>query len=67
MANKIDLNKASAEEISNIEGITKETAKAIVDYRENKKGNIKRLDELGGLNGIDFYLMENIRNASNLG
>ncbi|MGK7390400.1 MAG: ComEA family DNA-binding protein [Candidatus Cyclobacteriaceae bacterium M2_1C_046] len=67
MTNKIDLNRASADEISNIDGITKETAEAIVDYRENKKGNIERLDELAGLNGLDYYLMENIRNSTDLG
>ena len=67
MGNQIDLNRASSDQISKIEGITKETAEAIVDYRENKKGDIKRLDELAGLNGMDYYLLENIRNASNLG
>lgn len=67
MANKIDLNNASVEEISRIEGITNEMAKAIVEYRENKDGKIENLDELNGLNGIDFYLMENIRKASHMG
>lgn len=66
MANKINLNKASVDEISNIEGITNETAQAIVDYRKSKKGEIQSLDELSGLNGIDLYLLENIRDASEI-
>lgn len=66
MANKINLNEASVDEISNIEGISRETAQSIVSYRENKKGKIESLDEIGGINGIDFYLLENIRDASNI-
>lgn len=66
MANKINLNEASIDEISGIEGITKETAQSIVSYRENKKGRIQSLDEISGLNGIDVYLLEKIRDTSTI-
>lgn len=48
---KIDLNKATADELTIIPGIGKSTAKKIIDYR-TQYGNFYRVDDLTNVKGI---------------
>jgi competence ComEA-like helix-hairpin-helix protein len=60
MAKRLNINNASAEEISNsIEGIGPETAQLIVNYRESN-GNINKIK------GIDDTMIDKIRNRSDI-
>lgn len=51
-AKKLDLNKATFAELLLLPEMSPRTAKAIVDYRETKKG-FKSVDELASVPGID--------------
>lgn len=53
---KLDLNKATFAELLLLPEMTPRTAKAIVDYRETRKG-FKSVDELASVPGIDKRAM----------
>lgn len=50
---KVAVNKASADELSTVAGLTKANAAAIVQHRE-KNGAFKTLDDLKAIAGIDW-------------
>jgi len=57
---KIDVNKATASDLSTIKYINFDLAKEIVDYRILREG-IKEIAELERIEGINDYLLERIR------
>ncbi len=58
---KIDINKATAEELASIKGIGQKKAAAIVKYRK-AHGMIKSIDELKNIKGIDEKIISNLKN-----
>jgi competence protein ComEA len=56
----INLNTASAAELSGLKGIGDVKAKAIVDHRE-KNGPFKSVDDLASVPGIGDKLLETLR------
>lgn len=64
MPNKVNLNRASVEEIANnIEGVGRETAEAIVNYRENN-GPIRNADDLREIHDIDDTMSRKIKEGA---
>lgn len=59
-AEAVDINKASAEEIAELDNIGPKKAKEIVEYRE-KNGAFKSLDDLQGVKGIGKATIEKNR------
>jgi competence ComEA-like helix-hairpin-helix protein len=62
----IDLNEADAEELEQIEGISAERARLIVDYRE-ENGPFHSWDDLARVGGIAAPLVAEIRAHATLG
>jgi len=56
----VNVNTASAAELTTISGIGESKAKAIVDYRE-KNGAFKTVDDLKAVQGIGDKLLEKVR------
>ena len=61
MSGKININKASLEEIQALSGIGESKAKAIIKYRE-ENGNFKKIEDLMNVSGIGEALYEKIKN-----
>ena len=61
MLGKININKASLEEIQALSGIGESKAKAIIKYRE-ENGNFKKTEDLMNVSGIGEALYEKIKN-----
>jgi len=59
-ADKIDLNKATAEQLSKCPGITSTLAKAIVEYRA-KSGPFKAPEDLLKVKGITNEILDKIK------
>jgi len=57
---KIDVNKATASDLSTIKYINFDLGKEIVDYRTLREG-IRDIDELLNIEGINQYLFERIK------
>lgn len=57
---KININKASIEELSTLYGIGEVKAKAIIDYRE-KNGGFKSIEDLGSVDGIGSKTVDKLR------
>ena len=62
----INLNTASAAEISRLKGIGDAKAKGIVEYRE-KNGPFKSVDDLRHVHGIGDKLLEKLRSHVTVG
>jgi len=65
-AQKINLNTASAQELTSLRGIGDKTAAAIVEYRESH-GTFKSVDELVEVRGIGEKLMTSLRDQVTIG
>ncbi|MBI5666231.1 MAG: helix-hairpin-helix domain-containing protein [Nitrospirae bacterium] len=59
---KLDINQASAQELSKLPGIGKKKAEAIVAYR-NEKGKFSSVDDLSKIDGIGKKTLEKIRGS----
>jgi len=57
---KININKASVEQLVELKGIGEKTALKIVEYRE-KEGNFKSVDDLVNVKGVGTKTMDKIR------
>ena len=58
---KININKASLEELMSLDGIGEAKAKSIIEYR-NTNGLFKSLEELKNISGISEKIYEKIKN-----
>ena len=58
--NKIDINTAGVEQLSNLQGIGPAIAQRIIDYRE-ANGNFMSIDEITNVRGIGAILFEKIK------
>lgn len=59
-SDKVNINKATIEELMTLTGVGESKAKAIVDYRE-ENGNFKSIEEIKNVSGIGDALYENIK------
>lgn len=59
-ADKVNLNQATCDELTQLKGIGPATAQKIVDFRE-ANGPFKRIEDLMKVKGIGPKIFENIR------
>lgn len=59
---KINLNTATVDDLSSLEGIGESKAKAIIDYRE-KNGGFKSIEEIKNVSGIGDKAFEKIKDV----
>ena len=65
-SNKIDLNKASVEDLMQIKGIGQKYAERIVEYRE-KNGGFKKIEDIMEVKGIGQKKYESIKDFIKVG
>lgn len=63
---KVNLNSASAQELTNLRGIGDKTAQAIVEYRQSH-GPFKSVEELVEVKGIGDKLLASLREHVTVG
>jgi comEA protein len=63
---KININTASAQDLTSLRGIGEKTAEAIVEYRESH-GPFKSVEELVEVRGIGEKLMASLRDSVTVG
>src|SRR5262245_40512763 len=63
---KLNINTASAQELTNLRGIGDKTAQAIVEYRESH-GGFKSVEELVEVRGIGEKLVASLRDQVTVG
>lgn len=56
-ADKININTATADELTQLDGIGDKKAQAIIEYRE-KNGKFRAVDELTNIDGISTLILE---------
>lgn len=56
---KVNINTATAEELTLLPGVGKALAERIIEYR-TKNGPFRRIDELGNVNGIGSKKLEGL-------
>ena len=59
--NKVNINKATLEQLLTISGIGESKAKSIIEYR-TQNGEFKQLEDIMNLSGIGESLYEKIKN-----
>ncbi len=57
---QVDINSASVEELSKLNGLNRKKAQALVDYR-NKNGAFESWDDLEDVEGFSNSLIQNMR------
>lgn len=65
-ARRIDLNAASADELTRIEGIGTAVAQHIVEYRD-QHGRFSGWDDLYGVEGLGHAMVERLKSESRIG
>ena len=63
---KVNLNTASAQELTNLRGISDKTAQAIVEYRQSH-GPFKSVEELVEVKGIGDKLLASLKEHVTIG
>lgn len=66
MDNKVDLNRASDNDVMNIHGISDAVAIQIIYYR-NRKGRISRWEDLENLPGLSESILNTLKERATLG
>ena len=64
-SNKININKATVEELDKLPGVGQATANKIINYRE-ENGDFKSIEEVKNVNGIGNKKYEQIKNEITL-
>jgi len=59
---KININKATAEQLKSIPGVGMKKAQAIIDYR-SKNGNFSTIDDLVNVKGIGKKMMAKMKGS----
>ncbi len=60
MSNNVDLNTASMQDIERIQGIGKDFAKRIVDYR-TQNGPFKNWEDVKRVSGINTVMLDTLK------
>ena len=60
MSKNIDLNTATEQELANVQGMGKDTAKKIMDYR-SQNGSFKSWEDLKKIPGISGATLDTLR------
>ena len=60
MSNNLDLNTATEQQIASIQGMNKDYARKIVDFR-NQNGKFDRWDDLENIPGLQANTLETLK------
>lgn len=60
MPHRIDLNAASADELTHLLGVTPAVAERIIEYRA-RQGGFSSIDELATVDGVDHAAIDRAR------
>ena len=60
MSNNLDLNTATEQQIASIQGMNKEYARKIVDFR-NQNGQFDSWEDLKGIPGLSANMLETLK------
>jgi len=62
MADKVNLNNASKEDLMQLQGMNEETAEKLISYRE-ENGEFKSIDDLNNVEGFQELMTDDLMNS----